>query len=116
MSDLTKAAQDVLAERQRQIEVEGWTLAHDDQHLDGELPTLAAMYALGGSPAWVEGAVGIHDWYRPKDVRRDLVKAGALILAEIERLDRMAAPPDSAGDARNSPFGASARDAGLEEK
>ncbi len=27
-------------------------------------------------------------WFKPKDRRRDLIKAGALILAEIERLDR----------------------------
>lgn len=30
------------------------------------------------------------EWWKPTDVRRDLVKAGALILAEIERLDRAA--------------------------
>lgn len=27
-------------------------------------------------------------WWKPKNPRRDLVKAGALILAEIERIDR----------------------------
>jgi len=31
-------------------------------------------------------------WWKPTTRRRDLVKAGALILAEIERLDRAAAP------------------------
>lgn len=30
-------------------------------------------------------------WWKPTTPRRDLVKAAALILAEIERLDRMAA-------------------------
>lgn len=30
-------------------------------------------------------------WWRPKDARRDLVRAAALLLAEIERLDRAAA-------------------------
>jgi hypothetical protein len=30
-------------------------------------------------------------WWKPKDRRRDLVRAGALIVAEIERLDRLAA-------------------------
>lgn len=30
------------------------------------------------------------DWWKPKDRRRNLVKAGALIVAEIERLDRLA--------------------------
>jgi hypothetical protein len=28
------------------------------------------------------------DWWKPTNPRRDLVKAGALIAAEIERLDR----------------------------
>ena len=28
-------------------------------------------------------------WWKPKDRRRDLVRAGALIIAEIERLDRL---------------------------
>jgi hypothetical protein len=27
-------------------------------------------------------------WWKPKDRRRDLVRAAALIIAEIERLDR----------------------------
>lgn len=31
-------------------------------------------------------------WWKPTNRRRDLVKAGALILAEIERLDRAEAP------------------------
>jgi hypothetical protein len=30
------------------------------------------------------------DWWKPKTPRRDLVRAGALSLAEIERLDRAA--------------------------
>lgn len=29
-------------------------------------------------------------WWKPKDPRRDLVRAGALIIAEIERIDRAA--------------------------
>jgi hypothetical protein len=29
-------------------------------------------------------------WFKPSTARRDLIKAGALILAEIERLDRAA--------------------------
>lgn len=31
------------------------------------------------------------EWWKPKNPRRDLVKAGALIVAEIERLDRLEA-------------------------
>lgn len=89
----TKAASDVLAERRRQINSEGWTPSHDDAHGDGSLAKAAACYAFG--QPWVSGrqeAVTIWPWapgwWKPKDQRRNLVKAGALILAEIERLDR----------------------------
>lgn len=84
---------DVLAERQRQIEAEGWTPEHDDQHEAGELARAGACYAAfagGTGPIeefgfrWPWSPV----WWKPTTRRRDLVKAGALILAEIERLDR----------------------------
>lgn len=32
------------------------------------------------------------EWWKPTNRRRDLIKAAALIVAEIERLDRAAAP------------------------
>lgn len=98
------AERDVLAERYRQIAAEGWTPEHDDEHDDGSLAAAAACYALGdqagelpaGWPqSWDES------WWRPSaDARRNLVKAGALILAEIERLDRAAAKanPDNYTD------------------
>ena len=105
MSDMTKAAQDVLAERRRQIEAEGWTPEHDDEHGAGELARAAAAYALdagnrldphavtgGEAPSfwpWHGGRPREARWWKPSDPRRNLVKAGALILAEIERLDRM---------------------------
>ena len=90
------AARDVLAERQRQITAEGWTPEHDDEHSDGEMARAASVYAnpniwdiLGHGPvSWPWSPY----WYKPTDRRRDLIKAGALILAEIERLDRAVAP------------------------
>lgn len=92
----TSAARDVLAERQRQIEAEGWTPEHDDQHTDGSLAVAAACYAIAdrdgraeAPPFWPWDL----DWWKPSDDRRMLVKAGALILAEIERLDRATALP-----------------------
>ena len=86
---LTDAARDVLAERRRQVGQEGWTPAHDDEHANGELATAAGAYALfnDNAPApffWPWDA----SWWKPTGRRRNLVKAGALILAEIERLDR----------------------------
>lgn len=92
----TAAARDVLAERQRQISVEGWTPEHDDRHTTGALATAAGCYAMftlaypPGDPVsfWPWSP----SWWKPSDEsRRNLVKAGALILAEIERLDRAAA-------------------------
>ena len=84
------AWRDVLAERRRQIVAEGWTPEHDDGHAQGEMADAAALYAslrvrhIAGFATWPWSP----DWFKPKDRRRDLVKAGALILAEIERLDR----------------------------
>ena len=87
------AASDVLAERTRQISAEGWTPAHDDAHFDGAIARAAASYALSsagyphlGMDVWPWS----RDWWKPAERRRDLVKAGALILAEIERLDSAA--------------------------
>lgn len=99
-SKMTAAARDVLAERERQVSVEGWTPAHDDEHDDGQLAQAAACYARPGcgtgdcGDCGECGAVPVawpwdESWWKPSaDRRRNLVKAGALILAEIERLDR----------------------------
>lgn len=86
---------DVMAERQRQQSVEGWTPEHDDEHCNGELAMAAVCYINdtgavnrnGGKPwGWPWDA----SWWKPDTRRRNLVKAGALILAEIERIDRAA--------------------------
>ena len=99
---MTNAARDVLAERQRQVEAEGWTTEHDDSHHTGEMALAAGCYAMyahhpdyyGTGPrehrvprmwSWAE------KWWKQAPPRRMLVKAGALILAEIERIDRAAA-------------------------
>jgi hypothetical protein len=94
----------IAAERQRQIDQEGWTPEHDDQHRAGELGQAAACYADPGRetrPRWVEGISGrmaraaiplrwpweYGSWKpTPDDRLRELVKAGALIAAEIDRL------------------------------
>ena len=75
---------EVVAERKRQIEKEGWSAEHDDEHSDGEMAWAAASYAMGSNRFWPWDI----KWWKPTDRRRDLVKAGALIVAEIERLDR----------------------------
>lgn len=87
------AVADVLTERRRQIEVEDWTPQHDDHHAEGEMARAAAAYAMSAAGLmknaptnypwpWADG------WWKPKDKRSDLVRAAALLIAEIERLDR----------------------------
>lgn len=95
--NLTQAARDVLAERRRQIEAEGWTPEHDDKWSSGEIAQATACYALLAA-AWNREAVleifpWSRSWLKSTTPRRDLVKAGALIQAEIERLDRLPASP-----------------------
>jgi hypothetical protein len=92
----------IAAERRRQIEVEGWTAAHDEEHEDGELAIAAACYALQPEQvASVNGIAGPNqirwpwemEWYKRDDDRiRELVKSGALIAAEIDRLLNAASP------------------------
>lgn len=102
---LYSAASDVLAERERQVSAEGWTPKHDDQYEHGQLAGAASCYArhvnsrgliFPSNPESYQQEPEstnwpwTHDWWKPTNPRRDLVKAGALILAEIERIDRAA--------------------------
>ena len=85
-------------ERQRQILQEGWTPENDDQHTQGELSAAAGSYALCAS--LIEQGKPPHgrfpgmwpfsqEWWKPSENNvRNLVKAGALIAAEIDRLQR----------------------------
>ena len=89
----TQAAKDVLAERERQKSVEGWTPEHDDQHRKGALAAAGGCYALFADYYLAEGHPPEFwpwdaKWWKPSLARRNLIKAGALIIAEIERLDR----------------------------
>lgn len=97
----------IAAERERQVSQECWTAEHDDCHDKGELARAAACYAVsqriemlngwldaGPScpyavprllPLWPFDA----EWWKPSnDPLRNLVKAGALIAAEIDRIQR----------------------------
>jgi hypothetical protein len=87
---------EISLERDRQISVEGWTSDHDDDHSAGELAVAASCYAnpapFGVRPAAVAPPLG-WPWeasrWKPKDSRSNLVRAAALLVAEIERLDRL---------------------------
>lgn len=90
---LTKAAQSVLAERRRQVEEEGFTPERDDQYREHVLRDAAACYATA-IPAFGPGDPDRlwpwpKEWWKPsEDDRANLVKAGALIQAAIEQIDR----------------------------
>jgi len=107
----------IAEERQRQIEQEGWSAEHDEQHLEGQLALVASLYAtpipLFARVEKEDGGVEIYDpwpWHDEVEVTRygdglttevpawdkrqkhsklrKLVIAGALIAAEIDRLQR----------------------------
>lgn len=105
----------IAEERARQVSAEGWTPEHDDAHDMGELADAAQCYAtqpqcrrLMREHIAVETARGLAEpdaprmvevlvpagwpwdarWWKPGDRKRELVKAGALIAAEIDRLQR----------------------------
>jgi len=73
-------------ERKRQIEVEGWSLQHDLRHREGSLAAAAACY-IDSRSAYVDTNWPFDDeWWKPKDRLSNLVRAGALIAAEIDRV------------------------------
>jgi hypothetical protein len=86
----------IAEERKRQIEEEGWTAEHDDQHGYDDIALASAWYAL---PEWArKNLIAAEEDFWPWDQEwdktikhgreRQLVIAGALILAEIDRLQR----------------------------
>ncbi len=93
----------IAAERQRQVSKEGWTPEHDDEHKDGALAMAGAAYAwyyagcIRPKPAQTDGVHSLRlwpwhpSWWKPRnnDPIRNLVRAGALIAAEIDRLQRI---------------------------
>jgi hypothetical protein len=97
-------------ERQRQKNVEGWTEEHDDEHTDWSLSRAAAAYAYEASRTDRQREDDVGEvptiwpwdpkWWKPTDRRRDLVKAGALIVAELERLNRQRDRDEAATERR----------------
>jgi hypothetical protein len=89
-------------ERDRQIKVEGWTREHDDEHDNGEMLRAAVIYLHWGTDrqqpviddetdprdGTPEGWPWDMKWWKPKDRVRNLERAGALCLAEKDRLAR----------------------------
>lgn len=104
METIETGVEIIAAERQRQLEGEGYSPGHDDRHDSGELNDAAICYAAV-SAQQARGEIA-HEWgpdfqrvsfpfpwedsfWKPSaDPIRNLAKAGALIAAEIDRLKR----------------------------
>lgn len=82
----------ILEERRRQIEEEGYDAMHDRHHTPQDLCRAAAAYALheDHTDLVADGARNLWPWgarfWKPKGHLRNLVRAGALIAAAIDRL------------------------------
>lgn len=116
---MPNGAEMIATERQRQVEAEGWTFEHDDEHEDEEMALVATWllapqrfkkYVDYGRDSelppsyWVLRITGnnVPPWgvLAKKQTRIEaLTKAGALIAAEIDRLQRAEKPDARAGGA-----------------
>lgn len=92
----------IAEERARQVEAEGYTAEHDDRHSGGQLADMAACYAIAPVVPYVKseyvGRVQFDDLFpfsarfdgrERHDRKKRLIIAGALIAAEIDRLNRL---------------------------
>lgn len=103
--DLSQAVKDVWLERDRQIHDKKFSPEHDDTYTARQLIRAAVSYAQRAAlsdehrrleqsreripHSWPWDA----SWWKPKDRRTDLVRAAALLIAEIERMDRAEGKP-----------------------
>jgi len=99
MEDRTgeSGADRIAVERRRQLDVEGFDSERDSKYTRGELAKAAVTYILfnysWGWNAYKNWWPWLATWWKPdnKDKARNLIKAGALIAAEIDRIQREAA-------------------------
>lgn len=83
----------IAAERARQVQAEGWTPEHDAEHQRGELADAALLYLAQAQ--YGQHGTYLSDlrtpaqrWIKPCNRERALIKAGALIAAELDRIAR----------------------------
>ncbi|HBC50079.1 MAG TPA: hypothetical protein DC051_01920 [Stenotrophomonas maltophilia] len=101
--DLGTGVKAIAAERERQLQTEGFTRDGDQQYRRGELAKAATAYvqlAAMDLEAGTRNHIAWHgpaavwpwapEWWKPVDARRDLVRAGALIAAQIDLIDSQA--------------------------
>lgn len=90
-SDVPQAWLDVIEERRRQRAELGYTPGHDDAYIFDELPRAAIAYIMWTynksqaiPPMWLWSM----EHWKPKTPRENVVRAIALLIAEVERMDR----------------------------
>jgi hypothetical protein len=83
-----KTGIELIADERSTHESKGWTAEHDDQHTELDMPPVAVHLILDHSDP-------DHDWGLVEKTKREggrvrqLVVAGALIAAEIDRIQRL---------------------------
>lgn len=98
LSTITPGVAAINAERDRQVLVEGYDASHDAGHTT-DLVKAAASYLLHAitpkDPGWMwahNASIGLWPWdrdyYKPKTIREDLVRAGAMIAAALDALPK----------------------------
>lgn len=102
MPDSQAIIREIALERMRQLVEKGYDFSHDDKHDHAELAQ-AAMACLQSSLHYPDRELVYGDedaafWWpngwspmKRKAPRAELIRAAAFIVAEIERLDRVAA-------------------------
>lgn len=105
---VNKALIDVLKERVEQVEKHDYDDVHDDKYLNAQLTRAGVHYAAAAASAIMlkdKSYAGLtpltvqtgFDWpwplsfWKTGPIRKMLIKAAALIIAEIERIDRIEA-------------------------
>lgn len=90
----------IMDERGRQVKEEGWSIEHDDKYIDGSLANAAACYAATTEVLKNTTRPGVRfvnklwpwesEWNKKHTHgrKKQLIIAGALIVAELERLER----------------------------
>ena len=84
----------ITEERIRQIEKEGWSKEHDAELSDNCLANAAICYAIESNSNKLNYEKEVvadfwpfdKEWWKPKDRIRNLVRAGALIAAQIDKI------------------------------
>ncbi|MFL4510803.1 hypothetical protein ACJ6WJ_02545 [Stenotrophomonas maltophilia] len=101
--DLGTGVKAIAAERERQLQAEGFSRICDQQYREGELARAATAYVqLAAMDLQVGSRKHIasqeppffwpwaQEWWKPVDARSDLVRAGAMIAAQIDLIDGQA--------------------------